>query len=330
MKTLLKTMPLLVVLCVAVFVFPNQASALEVHVGSSPTSPLDQIRYLNQAHNDPGLAPSGKITYDKADPSNTVTLENAVIVLNDSTKSIGVYGDPKTEQLNIVLVGDNKIIANGREVSEGIDKGHVGISSEVDLIFSGSGSLTITSGVGTGIEGTDVAEIDVIVNGGSLSVTGNFADPNGDGTSGIIGNLFVGAGAQSVYVKGSKSSVSGTITEVGKKLSTNPNPYSYPKIEDQQAPVNRENVVFPMNSSLSNPSSLTFTFEGGYFANFEGVWIHGYAVPTSAYTTRVIDGVLYIYLNEDYLFYVLGLARGEEHLMHAVFSNGYGITKFIF
>ncbi len=317
MKTLLKTMPLLAVLCVAVFVFPNQASALEVKIGQHG---------INNAHNTPPNDPSANILFS----GDTLTLENAYIVLNDSTKSIEVFGDPTKEQLKIVLVGNNKIIVNGKDENDVLEKGHVGISSQVDLIFSGSGSLTITSGVGTGIEGMDVAEIDVIVNGGSLSVTGNFADPNGDGTSGIIGNLFVGAGAQSVYVKGSETSVMGTITEVGKMLETNPNPYSYPIVPEKQPPVDRENVVFQMNSSLSNTSSLTFTFDGGYFANFEGVWIHGYAVPTSAYTTRVIDGVLYIYLNEDYLYYVLGLSRGEEHLMHAVFSNGYGITKFTY
>ncbi len=315
MKTLLRTMPLLVVLCVAVFVFPNQASALDVQISGIT---IDQ-----------GRLTSGTLSY--AAGEDTLTLENALIQLNDSTKSIEVIGNSNTEQLKIVLVGDNKIIANGREVSMGVNKGHVGIISQVDLIFSGSGSLTVTSGVGSGIEGMGGADINVIVNGGSLSVTGNSLDSTGDGTSGLFGNLFVGAGAQSVYVKGSESSVSGTITEVGKMLATKPNPYSYPTTEQQQqAPVDRENVVFPMNSSLSNPSSLTFTFDGGYFANFEGVWIHGFAVPTSAYTTRVIDGVLYIYLNEDYLFYVLGLARGEEHLMHAVFSNGYGITKFTY
>ncbi len=319
MKTLLRTMPLLAVLCVAVFVFPNQASALDVKIGQHG---------INNAHNTPPNDPSANILFS----GDTLTLENAYIVLNDAPKSIEVKevaGDP-TDKLNIVLIGNNRIEARGLEVSEGVREGHLGFSSEVDLIFSGSGSLTITSAKGTGIEGMNGADINVIVNGGSLSVSGNTEDPTGTGTSGIFGNLFVGAGAKSVYVSGSKTSVSGTITEVGRRLATNPNPYSYPKIEDQQAPVNRENVVFPMNSSLSNPSSLTFTFEGGYFANFEGVWIHGYAVPKSAYTTRVIDGVLYIYLNEDYLYYVLGLARGEEHLMHAVFSNGYGITKFTY
>ncbi len=312
MKTLLKTMPLLLVLCLAVFAFPNQAlaAANSVVLTGAGAGGTDITINANDSHTFvPGSTISLSISGD------TLTLTN-----------INLTGPLKVTRnggIKIVLVGSNSIDTTGYSNVAGIT------ATNVTIEINGSGDLMITS------DGHGIDAFAVETRGGNLSV-------NSMSGNGIEGDLSVNIGTQSVNVRGALNSVSGIFKVKGEWIESAPNPYSYGTVinEEQeqgqgqqqqpQQPADRENVVFQMNSSLSNPSSLTFTFDGGYFANFEGVWIHGYAVPTSAYTTRVIDGVLYIYLNEDYLFYVLGLARGEEHLMHAVFSNGYGITKFTY
>ncbi len=292
MKTLLKTMPLLVVLCVAVFVFPNQALAattieIEGNIYTWPTVPttINGVTWIS---------------------SDTLRLNGANL-----TRGINVTGP-----LTIEIVGNNTIADPGPSTS--------GIGTDSDLIFNGSGSLTISAADGDGIS---AGVSDIMVNGsGNLSVTSTAI-----GGAGITGNLVVSAGVQTVYVKGDSSSVVGVITEPGKRLSTNPNPYSYQKnTQQQQQEINREGVVFAMDRDLSYPNGLVFAFHGGYFANFEGVWIHGYAVPEAAYSVDVHNGIAYVFLNRDYLYYALNLAPNEEHLLHVVFSNGYGITNFTF
>ncbi len=296
MKTLLKTMPLLVVLCLAVFVFPNQAlAATEITIG---------VNTYTWNTNLPTTIAG--VTWSSQD---TLKLNGANL-----TQGIDIVGP-----LTIELMGNNSIASSAPSFP--------GIRTDSDLIFNGPGSLTISAADGDGISASTK---DIFVNSsGSLSVTST-ASPG----VGITGNLVVNNRVQSVYVKGTDKSVDGIITEPGKRISSPPNPYSYEKSteqqQQQQQQISREGVVFAMDRDLSYPNGLVFAFHGGYFANFEGVWIHGYAVPEAAYSVDVHNGIAYVFLNRDYLYYALNLAPNEEHLLHVVFSNGYGVTNFTF
>ncbi len=320
MKTLLRTMPLLVVLCVAVFVFPNQAlAATEITIGGT------NYTWANIAKNP--LPPNSGLSW--TDGGNTLTFSGVNLV-----DEVNIVGD-----VRIHLIGSsNSITANGG----------LPLSAAGNITFTGSGALTLTGDAG-------ISATNITVNGGTLNIVGTDWGRSGiellggavtinggrmfvEGGIGIDGNLVINGGegsAEGTNTASGAKSVSGTITNQGVVLSSNPNPYVFKvnqqqQQEQQQQQVSREGVVFAMDRDLSYPNGLVFAFHGGYFANFEGVWIHGYAVPEAAYSVDVHNGIAYVFLNRDYLYYALNLAPNEEHLLHVVFSNGYGVTNFTF
>ncbi len=77
--------------------------------------------------------------------------------------------------------------------------------------------------------------------------------------------------------------------------------------------------------NVTSSTGAIFTSTGPY-AKFNGVWIHGYAIPSSYYTAKQeSDGTVTVTLDS---WYVNSLIRYEQYLIHLVFDDGYGIAKF--
>ncbi len=77
--------------------------------------------------------------------------------------------------------------------------------------------------------------------------------------------------------------------------------------------------------NITSSTGAVFTSNGDY-DKFSGVWIHGYAIPSTYYTKKeASDGTVTVTLDS---WYVNSLNRYEEYLIHLIFSDGYAFTKF--
>ncbi len=77
--------------------------------------------------------------------------------------------------------------------------------------------------------------------------------------------------------------------------------------------------------NISSSTGAVFTSNGDY-DKFSGVWIHGYAIPSTYYTkSEASDGTVTVTLDS---WYMNSLNRYEEYLIHLIFDDGYAFTKF--
>ncbi len=84
-------------------------------------------------------------------------------------------------------------------------------------------------------------------------------------------------------------------------------------------------IFYNVWETNTNYSGYTFTSDGP-FAKFEGIWIHGFAISPSNYTASVAaDGSTVVTLKQSF---VNTIADSKDILLHLVFSDGYGVTKF--
>ncbi len=92
------------------------------------------------------------------------------------------------------------------------------------------------------------------------------------------------------------------------------------------APQPFERDVF-YNVWESNVSNSGYRFiSDGPFAKFEGVWIHGFAISPSNYMASVgEDGSTVVTLKQSF---VNTISDSRDILLHLVFNDGYGVTKF--
>ncbi len=84
-------------------------------------------------------------------------------------------------------------------------------------------------------------------------------------------------------------------------------------------------VFYNVWESNTNYDGYTFVSDGP-FAKFEGIWIHGFAISPSNYTASVgEDGSTVVTLKQSF---VNSISDSKDILLHLVFSDGYGVTKF--
>ena len=128
---------ILFAVCMAICILPFAVSAsgesgsaekygIKIGYGSGETVITDDNK-------DDVLCDGGSVkhSYDKSAKKGTLTLNNATLV----TDSVFPINAEETDTLEIVLVGENKVIADSDVCIVAID-----------LIFSGTGSIDITSG----------------------------------------------------------------------------------------------------------------------------------------------------------------------------------------
>ncbi len=77
--------------------------------------------------------------------------------------------------------------------------------------------------------------------------------------------------------------------------------------------------------NISSSTGAVFTSNGDY-DKFSGVWIHGYAIPSTYYTkSEASDGTVTVTLDS---WYMNSLNTYEQYLIHLIFDDGYAFTKF--
>ncbi len=107
-------------------------------------------------------------------------------------------------------------------------------------------------------------------------------------------------------------------------------PTSTPTLAPTPTPQQQQSakdVVYPTSRGSVGSSTTGYSFHSsGLYSDFSGIWIHGFAIPSSYYTAvRNADGTVSITLAD---WYVRTLNFDEEYLLHFVFNGGYGIMKF--
>ncbi len=186
-----------------------------------------------------------------------------------------------------------------------------------------SGNLTISQPTGTGqtIKITGGAGIAGSTDGGDGGdgVSGNLITPTGIITPNI--DIKGGMGTNATVV-GGKDGIDGKQVG-GSHFSLSNPPQPTPQVQPQQQPA--RDVIYPTERTETTRGVYTFS-SSGMFSDFSGIWIHGYAIPSSYYTAfQNADGSVSITLAD---WYVRTLNYNEQYLLHFVFNSGYGITKF--
>ncbi len=281
-------------------------------------------------------------------PNGSLNILSGTVEITGGDGFDGAGGDGVYALNGVIISGGTSVEITGGNANASGTKGASG-GSGVDgnvEIHADATTVDISGGSGLGIEGAgggDGVRGNVTISKVStktIKITGGPGVPGSpdrvsNGGDGISGNLTTPTGIISPSIDieggmGTKGLPGFFDGKDGKQyggshfsLSNPPQPTQTSQVQPQQQPA--QDVIYPTSQTGTTRGVYTFS-SSGMFSDFSGIWIHGFAIPSSYYTAfQNADGSVSITLAD---WYVRTLNYGEEYLIHFVFNSGYGITKF--
>ncbi len=218
------------------------------------------------------------------------------------------------------------------------DNGNNKTDLSSDLI---SKTITVPRNIQTDITGFSINEINGTIDLNSYTI--ELTMPYGTDITNLVPTITLADGATIAPLSGAAKNFTNpviytvtakdgvttkdwTVTVKTKANTSTATPTLAPTPTPQQQQ-SAKDVVYPTSRGSVGSSNTGYSFHSsGLYSDFSGIWIHGFAIPSSYYTAvRNADGTVSITLAD---WYVRTLNFDEEYLLHFVFNGGYGVIKF--